>query len=73
VPIQSPVRPLDELAQKWRELADRRREHFVDLYHSGRWRHYYSEEQFVAQMREVIRAAEDWARLTQPHAVVPAE
>jgi uncharacterized repeat protein (TIGR03809 family) len=57
---------LDQLAQKWRDLADRRREHFVELYRSGRWRRYYTEEQFLAQMREVVRAAEAWALLADP-------
>lgn len=58
--------PFQLLAQRWFDLADRRRLHFVELYDSGRWRHYYTEDQFVAQMREVIRAAEVWARLAGP-------
>ena len=41
---------------KWRDLAERRRAHFVELYHSGRWKHYYSEERFLQRMREAIRA-----------------
>jgi len=49
--------------QKWRDLAERRRAHFVDLYQSGRWKHYYTEEQFHACMREVVAAAEAWARI----------
>jgi uncharacterized repeat protein (TIGR03809 family) len=62
------------LAQKWRELAERRREHFAELYRSGRWRHYYTEEQFVAQMREVVRAAEEWARIAPSRVTAePAE
>jgi uncharacterized repeat protein (TIGR03809 family) len=58
---RQPARALDQVAQKWRDLADRRRVHFVELYHSGRWKHYYSEEQFLNRMREAIRAAESWA------------
>ena len=46
--------PYDEVAQKWRDLAERRRLYFVDLYLSGRWKHYYTEEQFYQRMREVI-------------------
>ncbi len=53
----------DQATQKWRELAERRRAHFVDLYESGRWRHYYTEEQFLACLREVTAAADAWARL----------
>jgi uncharacterized repeat protein (TIGR03809 family) len=58
---RQPGRALDRVAQKWRDLADRRRAHFVELYHSGRWKHYYSEEQFLSRMRDAIRAAESWA------------
>jgi uncharacterized repeat protein (TIGR03809 family) len=58
---QQPSHALDQVAQKWRDLAERRRAHFVELYHSGRWKHYYSEEQFLRRMREAIRAAETWA------------
>lgn len=74
MPIPRPVRPFDQLAQEWRDLADRRREHFAELYRSGRWRHYYTEDQFLAQMREVVRAAEAWARIAKPAAAAePAE
>ncbi len=53
----------DQVTQKWRDLAERRRAHFVELYETGRWRHYYTEEQFLACMREVIEAAEVWAKI----------
>jgi hypothetical protein len=57
--------PYGEVARKWRDLADRRRAHFVELYRSGRWTRYYTEEQFLARLREVIGASEAWARLAQ--------
>ena len=54
----------NDLSRRWHDLADRRLAHFVELYHSGRWRFYYAtEEQFAAHMLEVIRAARIWARL----------
>lgn len=59
-------RPYDGLAHKWSDLADRRRDHFVELYKSGRWKHYYTEEQFIAQMRDVIGDAERWAKIAGP-------
>ena len=55
--------PLDEVAQKWRALAERRRAHFVELYHTGRWKRYYSEEQFLLKMREAIKATDRWAQI----------
>jgi uncharacterized repeat protein (TIGR03809 family) len=58
-----PAHALDEVAQKWRALAERRLAHFVELYESGRWRHYYSEEQFLYRMREAIRLSERWAQI----------
>jgi uncharacterized repeat protein (TIGR03809 family) len=54
---------LEEVARKWRALAERRRAHFVELYHSGRWKRYYAEEQFLYRMREAIRASERWAEI----------
>jgi uncharacterized repeat protein (TIGR03809 family) len=54
---------MDQAALKWRDLAERRRAHFVDLYKSGRWRHYYTDEQFVVRMREAIAAANRWAEI----------
>jgi uncharacterized repeat protein (TIGR03809 family) len=60
-----PARALDQVAQKWRDLAERRRAHFLELYHSGRWKHYYTEKQFLSRMREAMRAAETWARIAR--------
>jgi uncharacterized repeat protein (TIGR03809 family) len=62
------LQALDEVAHKWRALAERRRAHFVDLYHSGRWKHYYSEEQFLRQLREAIRLSERWAEIAPSRA-----
>jgi hypothetical protein len=61
--VKQPVRPYGALAQKWRDLAERRRAHFLELHKTGRWKHYYTEERFLAEMREAARAAETWARL----------
>jgi len=63
MPDQQAPRPYDRLAHKWRDLADRRREHFTDMYRSGRWKHYYTEEEFVVRMREAIQAANVWRRI----------
>jgi uncharacterized repeat protein (TIGR03809 family) len=54
---------LNEAAQKWRALAERRRAHFVELYHSGRWKRYYTEERFLNRMLEAIRVSERWAEI----------
>jgi uncharacterized repeat protein (TIGR03809 family) len=54
---------LEIAARKWRALAERRRAHFVELYHSGRWKRYYSEEQFLVRLREAIRVSDRWAEI----------
>ena len=62
-----------ELTRRWRDLAEKRRAHLVELYDSGRWKHYYTEDQLVARMREAIRQTEAWNRLATgpggPHAL----
>jgi len=54
-----------ESARKWHALAERRRRHFVDLYRSERWRRYYTEEAFLAHMRDVIQAVEHWTKVLE--------
>ena len=60
-----------ELTRRWRELAEKRRAHLIELYDSGRWKHYYTEEQLIARMREAINLADAWDRLAagprRPH------
>jgi len=67
-----PAHALEEVAQKWRALAERRCAYFLELYRSGRWRHYYSEEQFLVRMREAIELNERWMEIapSQTGAVV---
>ena len=70
---REPAHALAQVSQKWRDLAERRRAHFVELYHSGRWKHYYTEERFLHRMRDAIRAADTWAVLApRPEPDAPA-
>jgi uncharacterized repeat protein (TIGR03809 family) len=55
--------PQDQVAQRWRDLADRRRLYFIELYESGRWKLYYTEADFVLRLRDVFQAAEKWEKL----------
>jgi uncharacterized repeat protein (TIGR03809 family) len=56
-------RRFDEASRKWRDLAERRLVYFTELYRSGRWKHYYTQESFMARMVEVVRAVTIWKRL----------
>jgi uncharacterized repeat protein (TIGR03809 family) len=60
------AKALDVVAHKWRRLAERRREHFVELFYSGRWKLYYTEDEFLKCMREAIRLTERWALIAPP-------
>jgi uncharacterized repeat protein (TIGR03809 family) len=52
-----------QTAQKWRDLADQRRAAFTDLYESGRWKKYYTEDELLLRMREVVGTAETWTEV----------
>jgi uncharacterized repeat protein (TIGR03809 family) len=58
-----PEHALDEIALKWRALAERRRAYFIELFQTGRWKRYFSEEQFMLRLREAIRTNERWAEI----------
>ena len=55
-----------EITRRGRALAEQRRAHFIDLYETGRWKHYYTEDQLLARMRDAIKLAETWERLAAP-------
>ena len=62
-----PVFLTRHVALRWSDLANRRRSYFIDLYETGRWKLYYTEAEFVLQMREVFQAAERWEKLAAAH------
>lgn len=64
---------LDKIALKWHDLAQRRLDHYTELYRSGRWRHYYTQERFAMRMLDVINAARKWRDLAGLPPAEPAE
>ena len=60
-----------EAVRRWHALAERRRNHMVDLYRSERWRRYYSEDTFRGLMRDVIQNAETWSKVLEDMDGVP--
>jgi uncharacterized repeat protein (TIGR03809 family) len=60
--VQGGVR-FDRIAAKWHALAQRRLAHVRELERSGRWRYFYSEEQFSSYLREAERVAAIWRQL----------
>jgi uncharacterized repeat protein (TIGR03809 family) len=63
---------LDGVSHKWRRLAERRQAHLVELFQTGRWKHYYNEERFLRFMHESIRLTERWNVIAPPLAEVAA-
>jgi hypothetical protein len=55
-----PIVSTKEVAQKFLALVERSRANFSDLYHSGRWRYYYSEEELIARARELVDLHDKW-------------
>ena len=54
---------LEAAALKWRALAERRRDHHIELYRTGRWRHYFTDQEFVTAMRTAVALVERWAKI----------
>jgi uncharacterized repeat protein (TIGR03809 family) len=54
---------LSVITRQWHDLAERRLAYFTELYRSGRWRRYYSQEHFALRMLDVIHAARAWQDL----------
>lgn len=54
------TRNWDDVCLKWRELAERRKAHFIDLFETGRWKHYYTDVAFLAELRQAVAAADRW-------------
>jgi uncharacterized repeat protein (TIGR03809 family) len=55
------ARSWERIVLKWRDIAERRRDHHLDLYKSGRWKHYYTDEEFLIEMRQAVAIADRWA------------
>ncbi len=64
------LRRFNKTAEKWRDLAEKRRLYFEELHQSGRWKYYYTEAVFYRRLGEAAELVELWepvlkARLTE--------
>jgi len=53
----------DSVARRWLALVERRQAHFLELCDTGRWRHYYTQAEFIDEMRKVLRVRAQWAAI----------
>lgn len=54
---------------RWRILAQRRVDHLVELYQSGRWKLYHEEAEFLTMVQEARAALKTWEALAPPDTV----
>jgi len=59
------ARNLAKTAEKWRVLAERRRDDFAELFRSGRWQRYYELNEFAARARTVAAICDRWAEIVE--------
>ena len=52
-----------EIVARWCNLAEKRLEYLTELFDSGRWRRFHSEQAFLENIREAKNAVETWRAL----------
>ncbi|MGY3590864.1 putative repeat protein (TIGR03809 family) [Bradyrhizobium sp. USDA 4341] len=52
-----------EIVARWCNLAEQRLEHLNELFETGRWRRYHSEQAFIENIREARAAVDIWREL----------
>lgn len=48
---------------RWCNLAEKRLEHLTDMFETGRWRRFHTEQAFLENIREAKAAVETWRDL----------
>jgi uncharacterized repeat protein (TIGR03809 family) len=62
----------DQAVMRWTRLTEKRRNHLLELYRSGRWRHYFPDEEALArELRSIARGIEEWRNLIPPEVTAP--
>jgi uncharacterized repeat protein (TIGR03809 family) len=61
----------EAIGRRFQSLAEQRRRHLLELYRTGRWRHYYTEDRLAAEMREAGRLIHDWKKFAEEQANAP--
>jgi uncharacterized repeat protein (TIGR03809 family) len=60
MPAGHPAQSLDLVIERWRALARNRHAYYLELLQSGRWRHYFNEQQFAERLRDVVASTRAW-------------
>lgn len=73
MPALPGVPRFDDLKRRWLDLAERRLAYFSELYRCGRWRRYYTREQFAERVMDVMKAVAAWRTLSGEPPVKPSD
>jgi hypothetical protein len=60
-------REFGKIAERWRALAEKRRDDFAELYRSGRWDRYYDRDALIAQTLKVAEICDRWTMVLEQH------
>ena len=52
-----------KIVARWCNLAEQRLEHLTELFETGRWRRYHTEQAFLENLQEAKAAVEIWRSL----------
>ena len=55
-----------DLVARWCALAEQRLEYLSELFETGRWRRFHTEQAFLENIREAKTAVEVWRSLATP-------
>ena len=64
-------RSFDLVSQDFRALAQRRHAYYLELLQSGRWRHYFSEQEFSDRLRDVLSVTKFWTTIVSNTSEAP--
>ena len=66
------LRRFNKTAEKWRDLAEKRRLYFEDLHQSGRWKYYYTEAVFYQRLGKAAELVELWEPVLKARTELPS-
>jgi uncharacterized repeat protein (TIGR03809 family) len=55
------ISPYHAVARGWLSLVERRKAHLIELFETGRWRHYFTEAELLSELRAANLASERFA------------
>jgi len=65
------LRKFNKTAEKWRDLAEKRRLYFEDLHQSGRWKYYYTEAAFFRRLGKAAELVDLWEPVLRDRPAAP--